>query len=496
MSKWKPVLDQKTNDTIRKLININFKHGDSNEPFDPTPAQADIFAAVVYDLPIFQRLVIMGYSQFGKSEIVGMALLWKAAPCVNGDKSVKIPIITPSGEKSQIIMDYILTHMRDQKMFSYGLLNVEAIDKLRVSTRKDKLVWSNNSEIRTLSANVTRREAKSSGLMGFGGDIIVVDEATDIPDSNFAKVLRMLAGNAEGSKLIKIFNPTEKNHAYKSYLDSRYLNIVIDWEDGIKQGRLTVDLVKEFFDSMPSQDFKVLYECEFPETSDKYLFTVEQLEAVSHQIISEAPDKKSFAGLDTAWKGNDDIILTILNGKNFILQKSYRPESWDHETSHLLAQAILAECKVNNVKVLCVDSTGNGALLYDALSKENFENRYNDFKIKVIGINFAERPTEERLESEEVIAMRSLNKRAEMFMDFRKAVLDQSIYIPKNFNVISELAQIEYDFQNGKYKIEPKDIISKRIGHSPDKSDSLVLAYHAKVLNKYYGPFENMQYVY
>lgn len=485
MAQYQPILSQKSNDEFRKLININYKFRNSNEPFDPTPAQADIFAAIVSDIPEFKRLVIMGYSQFGKSEIVAMALIWLACPAVN-DKSVKIPIITPTGEKSQIIMDYILTHIRDQKMFTYGLLNVEAIDRLKVQTRKDKLVWSNNSEIRTLSANVKQREAKSSGLMGFGGDIIIVDEATDIPDSNFAKVLRMLAGQPEHSKMVKIFNPTEKNHAYKSYLDPKYLKIIVDYEDGIRQGRLTPELIDEFKESMPSQDFQVLYECKFPDVSDRYLVNRDQVLAVSKQPSYDT-DTVGYAGLDTAWKGKDDILLTILKGKNFTIQKKLKPKDWTNDTADEIAQEVISLCIASNVKTICIDATGNGALLYTAISKENAKQHNKHFNIEVVEINFAEKPTLERVESDDPIATKCLNKRAEMFMDFRKAIIDREVYIPLEFGIIDEITRMEYEFQLGKYKIEPKDKISALLGHSPDRTDSVVLAYHAKILHQTYN---------
>ena len=494
MSQYKPILSQKSNDHFRKLINLNFKYRDTSEPFDPTPAQADIFASIVSDLPEFRRLVIMGYSQFGKSEIVAMALIWLASPATSS-RSVKIPIITPTGEKSQIIMDYILTHIRDQKIFTEGLLNVDAIDRLKVQTRKDKLVWSNNSEIRTLSANVKQREAKSSGLMGFGGDIIIVDEATDIPDVNFAKVLRMLAGHPEKSKMVKIFNPTEKNHAYKSYLDPKYLKIVVDYEDGIEQGRLTRKLIEEFKETMPSQDFQILYECKFPDVSDKYLVSRDQLIAISHEAFPEKDNEIAYAGLDTAWKGKDDIILTIMKGRNFIKQKMLKPEDWTNTTADEIAFEVTSLCYALNVKALCIDATGNGALLYTSIAKENDKSQNRGHKMEVIEVNFAEKPTEKRVESEDPIASKCVNKRAEMFMDFRKAVFDLEIYIPIDFGIIDEITRMEYSFQLGKYKIEPKDRITALIGHSPDKTDSAVLAYHAKILHPIYNSNKNQTIV-
>lgn len=72
------------------------------------------------------------------------------------------------------------------------------------------------------------------------------------------------------------------------------------------------------------------------------------------------------------------------------------------------------------------------------------------------------------------------NRRAELYWVLRELLRTKRARIPKRFDRIwTDLAATQYSITegSGELKIEPKDDIEKRLGHSPDDGDSCVLAF-------------------
>jgi hypothetical protein len=83
-----------------------------------------------------------------------------------------------------------------------------------------------------------------------------------------------------------------------------------------------------------------------------------------------------------------------------------------------------------------------------------------------LGVNFAGKSIDPRY----------FNKRAEIWMLMAEWVRKggKLPYIPE---LIRELTAPTYVYQNGKFLIEPKDAIKKRLGFSPDLADALALTF-------------------
>jgi hypothetical protein len=69
-----------------------------------------------------------------------------------------------------------------------------------------------------------------------------------------------------------------------------------------------------------------------------------------------------------------------------------------------------------------------------------------------------------------------LNRRAEMWFNMAKWI-KRGGAIPKDSQLAKELLTPTYCFQNGRFQIEPKEQIKKRLGFSPDKADALALTF-------------------
>jgi hypothetical protein len=96
--------------------------------------------------------------------------------------------------------------------------------------------------------------------LGFGAPNVIVDESAFIEDTEWALVLRMLAGQKK-IFLMKIGNPYFRNHFYRSYRDPDYKKISIDYHQGLREGRLNAEIVRK---AQEEADFSILYENKFP----------------------------------------------------------------------------------------------------------------------------------------------------------------------------------------------------------------------------------------
>ena len=73
------------------------------------------------------------------------------------------------------------------------------------------------------------------------------------------------------------------------------------------------------------------------------------------------------------------------------------------------------------------------------------------------------------------------NIRDEDFWKLREALDPQSgedIALPDDRDLRVELSAMRYKIIGGKIKVEPKEDIIKRLGHSPDRADAVALGWH------------------
>lgn len=71
---------------------------------------------------------------------------------------------------------------------------------------------------------------------------------------------------------------------------------------------------------------------------------------------------------------------------------------------------------------------------------------------------------------------RFANRRAEGWMKMAEAV-KAGLALPNLPELIPELTQVTYSFNGGKFQLEDKDLLKKRLGFSPDIADALAITY-------------------
>lgn len=435
-----------------------------------SPWQEEIFKAV-YE-PRWNRVAIKTITQYGKSEVVSMALL-----SILKDRKEKILIVAPSGSQAAIIFDKLIDHLYEHPDIS-GMMTFESKEKLKKEESKTRITFTNGSEIFRLTADVRNLKREAKNLMGFGATIIVIDESGLIPDSMFTKILRMVGGT--DGKIIQLGNPFENNHFGKAFggktqhgkfMAGRYYCISVNWETALAEGRVTEEFLKEARDDMTPLDWLIFYECQFPEggAEDALIPRAWILLAVN-QKDCRGDFKQS--GLDVARYGRDKTVYTFRQGGE--VQKIEKTEKMDTMEVSGWTRGRLREDRPDRH---CTDVVGLGAGVHDRLEEvQGDDPEWEDCDL--IPLNVGEAPTD--VDSKKKFH----NLRAQVFWHLRTLFKPDpvtghsQISIPDNPELKKQLEEIRYKYSSErKIKIEAKDEMKKRLGYSPDEADSLAMAF-------------------
>ena len=437
----------------KQLVRTLYKNS-KGEPFEMTDGQAELFDMIFKKK--YPRIHVMTYTRYGKSEIVSMAVLTRISTFPE-----KWAIVAGQESKAHIIMDYVIRHIFDNEYTRQKFIigpgeSAENIQRYRNKKRINFNIGKGKlGELFICSA----KEA-----MGFGAANIVEDEAALISEQDHALVMRML-GDQKDNFLVKIGNPWQSEHFRKSYEDITYHKFVVDYKQGIKEGRLK----PEYVDEMRKQPFfDVLYECKFPEegmVDDKGwipLLTRDEIDRAMVDIgVGFGVNK---LGVDVAGGGNNfSVIVQRYTNLARIVHKTKESDTM------LLGEAVMNFKKKEDErgqKILpqniAIDKIGIGRGLYDLLSK-NLHGIY--------GVDGAAQPLYDK--------DTFINERAEMYWRARE-------WIKKGGKLLRDddwyqLAQIKYRVRlsgtKGKLQIISKDELLKQGILSPDVADAFAMTF-------------------
>jgi hypothetical protein len=439
----KEILETISND-VYELCRLLFRN-DEGKPLELYNYQIEIVETIMKKT--HKKTLCWATTRAGKSLAVALGAILSAV----FNKGEIIPIVAPTGDHAKIIMSYVIQHVLDTET----VMNTLAIDikgktaeRLRAELSKKRITFKNNSEIRIISADITR---EGRALIGWGGNTIIVDETESIPDEIIrTKMIRML-GDSEDSIIFLISNPIKKGFMYDARTNTDWHQIKIGWEQCVNEGRLSKEFIDEQRNSLSQIEFTIWYEADYPEDTADTLIKWKWIEEAIEKKIEG--DGNIIYGADIAELGTDKSVLTKISR----IGNSIRTDeisSWEKkdtmQTVGIIVNKIMKESAIN------VDSTGVGKGVYDRL----IEMGYNAIEIK--GGRMPEsKKGKDRFE----------HLKDEIYWNLRELFEQKIISIPKNKILISELNKLTYEITSaGKIKvIKPED-------KSPDFSDSLALA--------------------
>lgn len=433
---------------------------DTGKPFELTPSQIDVFEAIF--MKKYPRVHLMTYTRYGKSEILSLAVLTRVT-----NFNEKWAIIAPTTDKAKIIMGYIIKHIFDNPycISKFEVKPDENLERIRRERSKERLTFRNTDgigEVFILSAEESRKgEDAGNKLMGFGAPNIVIDEAGLIKDSIYGKVARML-GDSKDNFMCKAGNPLKRNkpysHFYQSWLNPRYKKFVIDYKQGIAEGRQLAEFFEEQREEHGDLHFSMMYECKFPD-ADSYddsgylpLLTEDELKrSLSDDFFHFGEER---LGCDVAGGGDYSVIVhRSVSGAEVL----YRAKSTNTMEFAAKIAEKQKELRIPDDKVF-IDIVGIGRGVYDHLSSK---------KSRIQGINVGETAFRRN---------EFTNKRAEAYWELAKWLRTGGKL--KNHPKWNELLNIKYTRQADKLvRIKSKKEMLSEGVESPDVADALALTF-------------------
>lgn len=291
---------------IKKLVRGFFKNA-SGEPYEMTDGQCRIFLAIIN--PKTKWLWISAPTRYGKSEILAMALIYLAVV-----KHLKIPVVAGSAEKAEKIMDYVVQHLPDHPELYRGLINLDVaeVEKLKVSMAKDKVRWIDGGWIYVTSVDSRNISKEGEGVVGEGGDIVVLEEAGLIKrKEQYSKIARMPEEDRGWGKLIMNGNCVENSVFEDAYNDPMFRKIRIDLQTAIREGRYSAGYLEQKKTQTTSKDWKRYFEVLFPEANEFTYFKPKTYDILPNNL-------KNYAFLDLALGETEkgSLVAVVVLGKD------------------------------------------------------------------------------------------------------------------------------------------------------------------------------------
>ncbi len=308
-------------------------------------------------------------------------------------------------------------------------------------------------------------------------DLIVLDDAHGVPQAIFDELENMFAGG--NTHLLMLFNPvvlSGETYACAHGQKALWNNITISFKDlerayaeghrmpGALQPQAVETWGKKF--GKTSNFYLSKVEAEYPKEEKDCVVPLSWIEAACVRDVPKPGQGQIWHGQDVARFGDDESARCTIEGRR---QLPIDAHSGERTTE--TAGRLIAEIRAKG-GVAAVDVIGVGSGVVDVCHS-------ND--VHVIPINVAEKS--EVLDEAE--AEKFADLRSEMYWGLREALdphsLDCLALDPMDSQLHGELSAIKWKFDiKGRIRVESKDDMKKRIGHSPDRADSLALAVLAR----------------
>jgi len=327
---------------------------------------------------------------------------------------------------------------------------------------------------RWFAQGFTAREQE--GFQGWhsssGRILFVIDEAPAV-GQRFWEAIEGSMGSPD-ARWLAMGNPTSAEGAFfESFRSPLWNGITISCYDtpNVKKGRMVIpglvsptwpdERKKEWGEDSPLYKARVLGE--FPEQTLDTLMPLAWVEKAIGAEVSE--DGEAVVGVDVARFGQDRTVITTRRGERVIGIEAFH----GMDTMETVGRAG-AQARANKARIV-IDETTLGGGPYDRLRELGFE---------VIGVTFGSN-------ADDVAQFKGIESQLwwglrERFENTAKGKPGPKISIPNDIELIAELTNRKYKFTStSQIRIEPKDDpqYKKRVKRSPDKADSLALAFYS-----------------
>ncbi len=332
--------------------------------------------------------------------------------------------------------------------------------KTRIFANDHPQTWFFQARSFSKTANPEEQGRALSGLHS-KYVLVLIDESGDI-SPNILRAADQAMGNVKFGRIVQAGNTTSKTGAlYHAVQKARHLWTVIkitgDPDDPKRSPRVDINWARDQIDLYGRDNpwVQAYILGQFPDSALNTLLTVELVEASMNKQIHEKDymfvEKK--LGVDVAREGLDSTIIFPRQGLaafNFV-------EMMNADGPEVASRIVQAKHNWGCEKVFVDSSGGFGGSVIDSMKYAGHT---------PIAVNFSGKPNDKMYH----------NKRSEMWFLMSEWVKNGGV-LPYDEKLIAELTEPTYSFKNSKFLLEPKEIIKKRLGRSPDRGDALCLTF-------------------
>lgn len=428
---------------------------------EPTWQQALILGALA---PYGAKVTVRSGHGIGKSTAAAWALLWH----VETHDFAKVPCTAPTSRQLRDILWGELSKWRRQSDEQGRLTNLPERFWL---TTLFKLVTDSLYDHAAKEWGAFARTAKKENpeaLQGFHAEhlLFVIDEASGVDDAIFEAAEGALS--TPGARVLLLGNPTKNSGTFAaSHKQQRATYTALHFRS---QDSPLVDpgyrqrLVHKWGDG--SNMVRVRADGEFSRQDDDVLISLELTEPCLARPPQPGLGVRRL-GVDVARQGSDRTALVLRHGGNVDHIAIYAKQDTMQTVGCILA--VVAPWQVQEI---AVDVIGLGAGVYDRLAELQ---RQGALPCGVLAVNVAQKSPPVRHPADAKPRLlrdylwlemaRWLREEAPAFCAADATACE---------DLAGELATVQFQLDsNGCLVIEDKDMMKKRLGHSPDLADAL-----------------------
>ena len=323
------------------------------------------------------------------------------------------------------------------------------------------LVWPDG---RAIYGFATKEPDRMAGISG-AELLYICDEASGIPNTIFEAIEGNMAG---GASMIMFSNPLRPSgYFYEAFATkcSFWKSITVSSEEtpnasgigeripGLAERKWIDETIAKW--GAESAYVAVRIKGEFPSSGTSQVCGLRLVDdAMARHTPEEGP---LVGGLDVAEFGDDESVLTFRRGLHVYPQISFAKLDGPDLAGEVLRE-VRARRRPSEVPTIFIDSIGVGAGPMAVLSRSS--------EVHAVGV---------RVGDGAIAGTEYANRRAEVYFNMASAL--RSASIPPSADLKEELIAPTYGFDaKGRLLVEKKDEIKKKIGRSPDHSESLMLS--------------------
>jgi hypothetical protein len=401
---------------------------------------------VLADLVAHPRVAVRSGHGVGKTALDAWAALW----WITSRPMSRVIVLAP--EFSRQIRAVLFSEMRKWARRARVKLPVEVLAN-RILIEGFGEEWS------ATGMSTAGDPARIEGFHAEGGVLLIVDEMKGVPTDAFDAVQGALT-DADDARLLVTSVPGGAGAGpfWKSCQATSEWRVhhVPSTDSSRVSPTWVADREKDWGLGSPLYACRVLGE--FADAGEGVLFPLPLLDAAMARVLV-VPDGTGVAlGVDVARSvaGDQNCIAVVRGGR------LERLALWRSPDTMVTVQRVLEYVATTGAAMIAVDVGGVGGGVCD---------RLRQLGRSVTDVAFGGAATD---------PTRFVNRRAEMYWGLRDGLEKGTVALPEDDEVVADLSAIRYTFdQRGRIALESKDDVRARLGRSPDRGDSIALAFWA-----------------